>query len=154
MALAIGGLLACPAAGTAEDNGPPYPVIALHLEVTQSKSPPPVPEEFACDDSQINSALLNVTTSQESANVYVIALDVPSDVGLKTAAFGIEANSSEFYVQWESYASSQQPTPRWPDPGSGNRLTFDTCQGTVPDPTDPEGDGFVVLGKFYLWVFA
>ena len=74
--------------------------------------------------------------------------------GLKEAAFGIEYNDSDLYVTWESYAASEQSSSEWPASGSGNRLTFDSCQGMAPDPSDPEGDGFVVLGQFYLYSYA
>ena len=79
MALVVGGRLACPAAGMAADDGPPYPVIALHLP-SDWRDPPP--GKFGCDDSIGNPALLEVKTSQTFAYVvYAIALDVPSSVG-------------------------------------------------------------------------
>jgi hypothetical protein len=72
---------------------------------------------------------------------------------LKKASFGVDYNPSEiFSMSFESYADYEQPSSDrgWGEPGSGITLTFDSCQGTVPDPTDPEGDGFVVLGRFSL----
>jgi hypothetical protein len=116
-------------------------------------------EGFACDDDGFRPPQMNTQgTLLQGYHAYVVALDIFPTIGLEAASFGIvydsEIGSGVDVMGWTSCADQDTSDSSWPASGTGIHLSFDSCQGTVPDPTDPEGDSFTILGSFYIYAYS
>ena len=141
-----------------ETNDLPLAKIALHLEEYQPSNEPcaRVFDGFACDDDGLRPPQMNLQGSLlQGYHAYVVALDIFPTIGLDAASFGVTYDPESIDVMgWTSCADRDSSDGAWPASGTGNRLSFESCQGMVPDPTDPEGDSFVILGSFYVYAYS
>jgi hypothetical protein len=137
--------------------------IGLHAQAYNSSKAcsANAPSQLACDspnntsDLTVEWPLNDGNPGVNRASVYIVALDVPTAIGLKGVTFGLDFsyNTSTYegiYIQTFNncmdlaFAST---TPAFPaDPGSGVVVTSSTCLGTVADPSDPQGEALVVIG--------
>lgn len=151
-----------PAGGEPGDLAPIK--IAVHLEPHTTGTPGEIcdlaPSSYGCFDYHTGPQAL--TTDGDLGigyQVYLVAVDVPSAVGLSSVQFQIHyepaASQQGLLVgEWTLCADRESPSATWPEPGSTNTVSFDACAATVPDPEDPEGDGYAVLGSFYVYAYS
>jgi hypothetical protein len=114
------------------------------------------PAAFGCDSPSDQSSLVVNFPINTRASVYVVALDIPTGIGLKGATFGLDYFAYNYNTYTGIYCNAfnlcadlQFPsvTPAFPgEPGSGVVVTSNACLGTVADGTDPQGEGFAILG--------
>jgi hypothetical protein len=84
---------------------------------------------------------------------YLVAVDIDRSAGLETASLRIEYDDSVVLTGWYSCAEQSLAEPAWPASSSSIVLRYPSCAGTEPDAADPEGDGTVVLGGFYVYAY-
>lgn len=124
------------------------------------------PTAMGCDSPSDQSGL-NVNWPVDTrATAYVVALDVPTTVGLKGATFGIDFFAYNYTTYDGIFVNafnkcvdlvfpSAAPDPVFPvDPQSGVVVTSNTCLGLVADVSDPQAEGFALLGWFDVTSYA
>jgi len=110
----------------------------------------------ACDSPSGTSALVKEWPLGVRSSVYVLALDIPTAIGMKGVTFGLnfsyDTNTYDgVYIQSFTLCMDlafPSVTPLFPkEPGSGVVCTSNTCLGTVHDASDPQLDeGTAVIG--------
>lgn len=137
--------------------------LALHLGnvyAKNSQSCAEAPMTYGCGDYMIEPEVIRAHGELgRSYELYIVAVDVPSHVGLSALTFGIcytpVADGHGLYVDsWAPCAGVGAPSRTWPDPGSSITVSFDPCAGTEPDLSDPEWDGFVVIGSLDVYALS
>ena len=112
---------------------------------------------YACDESTPLDVVGDLQYSY--THLFLQLVDLDPALGVREVSFGITydgaADSGVDDVTWyqclDTAYSNAAPDPAWPAAGSWIRIVFDDCQGTTPNPLDPDGDGSVVLGGYSLW---
>jgi len=124
------------------------------------------PTQFGCDAPSDQSSLNTTWPVDTRATAYVVALDIPTGIGLKGATFGIDFVPYDDVTYIGIYVNafnlcvdlafpSASPSPVFPsDPQSGVVVTSNTCLGVVDDPSDPQAEGFAILGWFDVTSYA
>jgi hypothetical protein len=110
--------------------------------------------DFVCDDNHSTGSNLNVSGSPHTPyNLYLIAADINTHVGLQSVSLELDQQAN-LQMDWQSCAAQETYFGDWPTANSGISLSFGTCAGTTPDPSDPEGDGSVILGSMYVYAYS
>lgn len=140
-------------AGTAELNDVK---LAIHLQSVNSKTCAASPASMGCGATG-GDALVTAGALNTNYHAYFLALDVDPVEGLSGAAFSLtSSNPDNLYVDfWDGCNAIWFPSATWPQIGSGNVAAVGpvACQPN-PDPSDPEGEGFVVLGRVYVYAYG
>jgi len=131
--------------------------VGLHVQAYNSSKSctTNAPSQLGCDSPNSTSSLDTDQTLGTRSSVYIVALDVPTGVGMQGATFGLDFSYDTIsyegvYIQ--SFTKCMDldfpsVTPAFPsEPGSGVVVTSAGCLGTVADPSDPQGEALVVIG--------
>jgi|GEM_PF-1568763 len=149
IALAVlGASLAGPAAARPLSSAK----LGLHVRTAAVKNACAAVSGLGCSD---HGSLLNTTAPIASGvDIYLVTLDIPTDVGLAGVSCGLSYGAVSIGA-WHSCADLETATGDWPSSGSGISVSFSSCRGTTPDTNDPEGDGIAVLGYFaYVYAYS
>jgi hypothetical protein len=145
--LLVAGLLAA----TAESNseaGQHQLKIGAHITPSILADSCGLPGAFPCN---VTERHLTVRGPLGRQYVYLLALDGDARAGLQEVSFGIIYGDSLVVEDWWSCADMEQPGGPpgivWPDPGSGNRITWSGthCQRT-PAAGDLDGGVTALIG--------
>ena len=92
---------------------------------------------------------------------YIVLLEVNVGPGVSEVVLGIDYDgapqSGVDLFGAETCSDAESPDANWPhNPPSGNTITWNwrtNCQGTV-DPSDIQGDGYVIAYGFYAYAYS
>jgi hypothetical protein len=142
--------------------------MALHIQDYQAKASlvcsttPPTgaaPTQLGCDsDGPVATSLLNVDGGPIALaqHVYLVGLDVIIPNGVAGGVLGIDVDPSIGVFGWTNCGELDFPGNGWPQSGGGNVITWSAgtnCQNAA-DPSDPQGEGIVVFGAFYVYAYG
>ena len=132
------------------------PKLALHV------TPPPAKISSVCGPMRAPHPPCNLGSStltvhgqiEQPYTVYVLIVDGPPVPGVLGASFGISYGPHLALSSWFTCADGiESRFGSWPASGTGNVLTWNTCQNT-PAPGDLDNGVTAVLGAFYTWAYA
>jgi len=114
------------------------------------------PSNLACDSVGGTSNLVVQAPTNAAQDVYLVALDVATGPGLGGVSLGLSYSPTiAIFGAWNKCADQDFAGNGWPADGGGDAITYATCAGQTPDPSDPQGDGAVVLGYItYLYAYG
>jgi len=128
--------------------------IICHLEFEGAACAPEKPG-YDCNDGVGLPTSASVNGDLDQAyTLYIVAVDIDRAFGLREAAFAVEYPEAVNISDWTVCGATFTGENEWPASGGGVRVRLNECGGTEPDPTDPEGDGSVVLGSFQATAYA
>jgi len=126
------------------------PKLVLHVTAPTSKECRSAPHS-PCN---LGSELINVTGAiGQPYSVYLLMVDGNQAVGALGASFGV-SHGPHIRLDWTLCADGiESRDDTWPASGTGNVITWNTCQET-PTPGDLDNGVTAVIGCFYSWAYA
>ncbi len=101
--------------------------------------------QFACADA--GGSNLSFSVPLGSYRVYLVVLDWDTTLDFSAIQMQLDYDPGVVVDSWTS-CSTMNSYSNWPNQGGAAVMIFSPCLSPVPDPTDPELEGAMILGWF------
>jgi len=147
-------LLLTLASERAEAAGNAAAKIMLHVLTTTTKNQCSRPQNLPANCNGFAAGVSNLVLYPNVYFAYPLVVNGSQVEGIKSAGFGIDYNGTpaagvEIY-DWTLCADTESPMGGWPVPGTGNFISFSSCQSGG----NPSLGAVAVLGYFYCGAYT